>query len=563
MLLSMPLAPLSKDIQIIPWQIKTAEEHLTKMFSPVKAGSLDYEFSKGLYGTLLRGGTGIGKMYITCQVIRLAAERKLLSPPPNSNCPFPVVWILPGNVLIETQRVLKRFGIQHLVHCLTYNAFRGNGNPYVEWKDVSRNGEEDYRPFWKKEWLPALVVGDEIQNCRNPETSTTKVMLALEEHTHSNAVKVLFASATPAQRLCELRCIAVVLGIITKYNNLPLTDKTFPSVMRDICAYGKNIWNYSPKNMKNFREEADLWYVEPKNVRFKFPAKTELIEIELTAEKRIKYDDAYDEYKRKIWEEQRRTGPQGMMARWVALGKFQEKAELLRCDNLAEFAVEEVKNKRQVIVGSKYVNTLRGVWLHLTKNLGVPPDEISFVVGGQTREKRQINVDAFQAGATKYMLLMMKAGGVALSLHHDRVSPFSLPRTIILPPTYAAPELVQVLGRGHRLTSLSVTKQLVIWFADTVEIQRVLPKVRSKLRCLDSAVIAKEQWGHMLEGTHMTSDNDDEWNEMQSKEDKENLTMPTTTTIKNNETTETDNNELTETEEGIEFITGEGLSNEE
>lgn len=538
--LNMPLRPVGSDIQQIDWQLKTVEETIDKLTSPRKVGL--HMFDKGLYGVMLRAGTGVGKMYIKAWTIRLMAERKLIKMPEGSNNPFPVIWVIPANILIQTQRCLNSFGVAHLVHLMTYHAFRSNSNPYVTWKDVGIN-EELLVPHWKPEWLPAIVIMDECQNLRNPSTSTTQVAISLVDATHRHGVKLIYASATPYQRLCEARCVAVTLGVVTKYNTLPLVNENFPSWADSVAAHGKSMYDYSPKSMENLRETLDLWYVEPKGVKFKFPAKTLLLEIDLTPEKREKYDAAYAEYLRKIWELQRRTGPQGILAKWVALGKFQEAAELLRADELADRAFNHVGNKFQVIVGSKYTNTLRAVKIVLTEKYGVAEDDISFIIGGQTKEKRQINVDAFQAGATKYMLLMMKAGGVGISLHHDRPSKHSWPRKVLLPPTYAAPELVQVLGRGHRLTSLSPTEQEVIWYRGTVEADKVLPKVRVKLRCLDAAVVAKEQWGSMLED-NAEADADEKYGEGYT------------------ELTEKENAENEEQAE-LENLTGEGLSNEE
>lgn len=548
MLLDRPLREVSQEVKVIPWQLTAATDIIRGITMPVTMNN-GYVFPNGKFGAMLRGGTGIGKMFIACHAIRQMTENKQVVMPVGSNCPFPFVWVIPSNAMIQTNRVLKLFGIQHLVHVMSYGTWRKN-NPYIEWKKINTNDDKDVVPEWRDEWLPAVVILDECQNLRNPQTSTTQVAMALAVKTHAKNVKVIFSSATPYQRLCESRAAMVCMGVLTKYNNLPLTNDVFPSWASSVAACGKSMYDYSPKSMQNLREACDAWYVEPKGIKFPFPAKTILSEVDISPEKRERYNAAYQEYLRELWEKKRRTGPAGIMAQWVALGKFQEKAELLREDILAKRAVTQVDKGHQVIIGSKYRNTLRAVYLTLTKKLGFPANQISFIVGGQKPESRQLNIDCFQEGASKIMLLMMKAGGVAISLHHDRDSKFSLPRYVILPPTYAAPELVQVLGRGHRITSRSKTTQEVIWIKDTVESEKVLPKVRTKLRCLDAAVVAKEQWGHMLED----GDSEEEFSESyQQNEENER---------KNNRG---GSNEEEEQEEGeqIDAITGEGLSNED
>jgi len=85
----------------------------------------------------------------------------------------------------------------------------------------------------------------------------------------------------------------------------------------------------------------------------------------------------------------------------------------------------------------------------------------------------------------------MRSGGVGVSMHHDRAS--TKPRHIILPPTWSAIDLVQALGRAHRLTSMSATTQEILWYGGTIE-DAVKIKVELKIKCLSKAVTAKEQF---------------------------------------------------------------------
>src|SRR5882672_1684761 len=84
---------MSGDVQIIEWQDRAVQD-------------LVDGYTSGKRGMLLRGGTGLGKMYIKTRTIRALHEQGLLKRPEGSLNPFPVLWLTPKNVKIQTQRVL-------------------------------------------------------------------------------------------------------------------------------------------------------------------------------------------------------------------------------------------------------------------------------------------------------------------------------------------------------------------------------------------------------------------------------------------------------------------------
>ena len=134
-------------------------------------------------------------------------------------------------------------------------------------------------------------------------------------------------------------------------------------------------------------------------------------------------------------------------------------------------------------------------------------------LGNQNKKQRQQEIDRFQSGKSKYCLFTFKAGGVGLSLHHtDEMTKEKVRRTrnnwavkediakiptrqrvCFLAPTFSAIELVQGLGRCPRLTSLSDTPQVIIFYRGTIE-ERVAAIVNQKLRCLKEVVRTREDW---------------------------------------------------------------------
>jgi hypothetical protein len=146
-------------------------------------------------------------------------------------------------------------------------------------------------------------------------------------------------------------------------------------------------------------------------------------------------------------------------------------------------------------------------------------------LGPQTPEERQKEIDKFQSGKSHYCLYTFRAGGVGLSLHHTdeftkektRKKPSGYayeediplipvrPRINFVAPTYSAIELVQGLGRCPRLTSLSNTKQELLFYKGTIE-DDVSKIVAQKLRCLSRVVKMKESWQDVVVGGVKTED---------------------------------------------------------
>ena len=442
-------------------------------------------------GALLQAGTGVGKTYITAQALKQVIPTLLEREAPDT--PFPVLWIGPAATMIQTQRVLKSYGIAQYVMTLSYSALtspKTGGAMFYQTRTEVTYGQEQIVYDWRECMLPRLVVFDECQALKNEESTRTAIARGLPD-----SVKRLFISATPYQRVCEARTVMVGVGMRSQYNVLPLSQGTAPSVMRSLATYG-NTAAYSPKAMEKVKGVMQPYTVNVKGIRFKHKAHTECVLINFQrSEERDAYNNAYNEYLEELFRLRGQTGHGILAARLVAMQKFRQKAEEIRSPIVAGRAHNAIQEGSQVIIASNFKNMLRGAWQALTKRYGYDSERIGFVTGGQTAEQRQRHVDEFQAGKRDVMLLTMQAGGVGISLHHEQDE--ARPRHIILPPTWSAIDLIQCLGRSHRITSRSNTLQEVLWYRDTIE-ERVAAVVENKVKCINKAVSAKEQWASLF-----------------------------------------------------------------
>ena len=442
-------------------------------------------------GALLQAGTGVGKTYITAQALKQVIPTLLEREAPDT--PFPILWIGPAATMIQTQRVLKSYGIAQYVMTLSYSALtspKTGGAMFYQTRTEVTYGQEQIVYDWRECMLPRLVVFDECQALKNEESTRTAIARGLPD-----SVKRLFISATPYQRVCEARTVMVGVGMRSEYNVLPLSQGTAPSVMRSLATYG-NTSAYSPKAMEKVKGVMQPYTVNVKGIRFKHKAHTECVLINFQrSEERQAYENAYNEYLEELFKLRGQTGHGILAARLVAMQKFRQKAEEIRSPIVAGRAHNAIQEGSQVIIASNFKNMLRGAWQALTKRYNYDSERIGFVTGGQTAEQRQRHVDEFQAGKRDVMLLTMQAGGVGISLHHEQDE--ARPRHIILPPTWSAIDLIQCLGRSHRITSRSNTLQEVLWYRNTIE-ERVAAVVENKVKCINKAVSAKEQWASLF-----------------------------------------------------------------
>jgi hypothetical protein len=136
--------------------------------------------------------------------------------------------------------------------------------------------------------------------------------------------------------------------------------------------------------------------------------------------------------------------------------------------------------------------------------------------GPQNRVARQEEIDRFQSGQSRVAMFTFKSGGVGLSLHHtdewakvDKATGNKIvksrQRRAFLAPTYSAIEIVQGLGRAHRLTSLTDTEQTILFYRGTIE-EAVYAIVNLKMRCLRKVTQAKESWDSLITEAKKESD---------------------------------------------------------
>lgn len=107
--------------------------------------------------------------------------------------------------------------------------------------------------------------------------------------------------------------------------------------------------------------------------------------------------------------------------------------------------------------------------------------EASVVIGDQTAEERQQDIERFQGNQTKVIICTLSAGSASISLHDLEGGN---PRASLICPSFSALELRQALGRIHRNGGKTPCIQKILFAEGTIE-EQVRVKVDGKLRTLD------------------------------------------------------------------------------
>jgi len=424
---------------------------------------------------ILIAPTGTGKAFFIAEMCYRLREHSHYH-----NEAQPIIILTKKSVITQTRRVIALRGVKNVIVC-SYDQIRSTiGTAFLQWKTRIVNDIPIEWPVWYKDGIlkPCLIITDECQCLKNEDSLQHKCIMSYVE----DGGQVFFASATPGSRPKHFKCICVALGCCS--------SKNWASWVKAMSA-PKQPEEYCPAAIRRIREGIEQFTIRFHNIKYEHQTRIRQLLINFeTLEKFRIYREAFNEYQ-EAREKAERNALDGMAALFVAILKFRQKSEILRADTLARLAHEECKQGKNVIIATAFTETLKVIHTILIETYGYTQDSISTIIGGQSEKERQTNIDEFQNEKRNICLLMFQAGGAGLSLHNTPNN--KRQRVVYLPPVWSAEELVQVLGRAHRINSQSTTYQYIVWYKDTIE-EEVAAKVKIKCRALKEIVGKNENW---------------------------------------------------------------------
>lgn len=162
-----------------------------------------------LRGQLLLANTGTGKTFMAGALLRRLIDDNFHEGKTWS--PIPYLYITRASVVEQTRRVFAtnfNIGVEY-VEVINIEALRSSvGRLWVKEEMIIEQGKEVYKWTWKKNINPCIVLLDECQSVKNPDSTQSEIMISYADlATKDN--HVLFISATPFTRVSEAKVLVV------------------------------------------------------------------------------------------------------------------------------------------------------------------------------------------------------------------------------------------------------------------------------------------------------------------------------------------------------------------
>lgn len=414
-------------------------------------------------GCLVKGGGGSGKTFVLAYGLKQLQDNNELksfeheSPLQTSK----ILMFTAKQIRIQAIRDLHRVGVKAFEVLALASAVRGSkAQHYLTWATIiDAYGNAQDRVEWDKDSAPDLLVVDECQMVRNDKTKSAQLVLSFREQFPNRPV--IFMSATPFSRFSEFKVVAFGLKVADDYSWL--------ATIKQFCGW-RDPSEFHPEIMRRLADFLDAEHLCADLGTVIYPKKA-VIQYKPVDFENDKQRQFYQETEKRLLkdiEEAKKKHPNNpQIYVWMLMQQYRIAAEVIKSGLLARKAHEIVTSfNKQVMIATNFVGTRQAIAKILVKRHGVDPSRICVITGQQSDEKRQVEIDKWQAGKADYLLLSMKLG-VGINLHHD--SKASRPRHVILPCTWSVFEAIQTLARGHRLTSRSTTYEDIVFFPDTIE----------------------------------------------------------------------------------------------
>ena len=292
-----------------------------------------------------------------------------------------------------------------------------------------------------------LVIFDEAHRCKNHKSITSQLLLSIKK----SYCKILLLSATISDKIDCFRPFGVVFGFyktLKEYKRWmrkkikTLNNKTDDEDIDTIRVIHSKVFPHKGSRMKI----AELGDMFPKN---NIISQSYLCDNSDEIQEQYELiQDAFEELKEKE-------------KRAFALAKLiraRMKIEILKIPIMLDLISEGYDGGCSMVIFVNYVDTLEYLCQYLNTDC--------VIKGEQSMEERQMNIEEFQNNESRYIIVMIQAGGVGLSLHDIHGGH---PRMSIISPTWSGQDMKQVFGRIHRAGSQSACIQKIVYCAKTYE----------------------------------------------------------------------------------------------
>ena len=392
----------------------------------------------GLPGFLLADDVGLGKTITAWSAIRQMAGVET------------VLIVCPLAVVAHWRRTIEAMGDGGLdIILLNYDRL----GKLFEVSAAARKRIKSKKGLARAGTAPAIdaIVFDESHRCKNPTAARSKLAAKLV----AKAGFTLWLSATAGQNPLELSYLAPLLAHATGAHAKDLKDFEQWCIDLDLGVtrgtFGKWEWRGNPADCEKVRAmlfDPGRTRKAPAGIRRRpeqiagWPAINRILTpLELAADARALYDEAWTAFRRELELAPRGKDPRSALA---ATLRLRQKSSLIRAAGTALLARELLDNGHQVAISVAFLETLTMLRDGFERGLGAIP--CAAIHGGLSATQREDERLRFQRGDAQVVLFTVEEG---ISLHQGEHNDAKRSQ-IIHDLRWSAIQMAQIEGRCHR-----------------------------------------------------------------------------------------------------------------
>jgi len=396
-----------------------------------------------------------------------------------------VVVLCPKSVQKNWFDTLKSFGIENPIVLTLERLTRGNTEYYTYNYPTYINRK--YNQFWRSQGIRvnfpdnSLVILDEVHKCKGQKSLMSECLIAIKNAGH----KLLMLSASAATNITEMKAFGYATAL---HKGIDYRD-FFQANGVDFNHFGVATWDKDAQKCKDgmLRIHNSLFNLlncasrmNRKDFGDIFPQNQVIADSFDMGGNAAKLQSIYNEMHAELMQLEE-SSKEYSAHHFATIMKARRQSEILKVPAMVNWIIDMYREGISPVVFVNFRDTLEAIEKKLNESDSFD-GKISKIVGGQSKTKRNEQIELFQNDISRVCLVMIPAGAASISLHDLNGN---YPRHTLINPSYSAINTLQALGRCHRANGKSPVIQR-FFFAEGVEIeQKMRQRVGLRLTNLD------------------------------------------------------------------------------
>jgi Type III restriction enzyme, res subunit len=442
--------------------LEPQKNHATKLLNSLHMNGFAFDASP----------TGTGKTYCASWIAK--------------NYGSTVVVLCPKSVQKSWVDTLKSFGIEDPIVMTIEKLVRGK-TKYYTYDSMDKYVQRTYKQYWQSNSINtnfpsnSLVIMDEVHKCKGRNSLNAEALIALKNAGH----KLLMLSASAATNVTEMKSFGYVTAL---HNGLGFNNFCKDNGV-DFNRFGLGTWDANLKKCKEgmvrihntlFDTLGCASRMNRKDFGDIFPDNQVIADGFDIGSNTDKLKEVYNEMEYELMNLDESS--KGYKEHHFSIiMKARRASELLKIPAMSDWIEDMYDECVSPVIFVNFTESLSAIEKRLNKTKFA--GKISKIIGGQTDKCRNLQIERFQKDETRIMLITLQSGAASISLHDLNGN---YPRYTLINPSFSAVNILQALGRCHRVNGKTSVLQK-LFFANGIEIEEKMRKrVNLRLSNLDN-----------------------------------------------------------------------------